>query len=681
MKTFGLDIETHDTCLKDHGKEKAQGVSWVFGKGEILVTGVYDAAKGTKRAYDGSGGAKVRAILESPDAEVVGARIVYDIGWLCSDFRITAKEVKCSLVDVAIVESVIDEYQKYSLDDLAWKYLHERKGSEKLASIATGLGLRGDFRGHLKELMEAGYKKDIEQYVMSDADQPVRIWQEQKKILTERNLWEPVIRKNKLILVTLMMKQRGVRIDTAKKAKNYAIAKEAHDRLEKDFTEKYGRININSPKQLAELFNKQGVPYRHKIRIKGYKNQRPFAGPQLWDERKKLKAIFPGVKIKKGQLVLYVAKQYASRTADDIESYGYATTNNPSVGAKVMEHLRNIYPVVSDELELKQVTNIITKLLGPEFDRFIAADGKIHPDFNISGARQTSRFSSSAPNMQQVPSKTVLFRKTDHEIHLAKLCRELFIAEKDMFLCKMDYSGQESVIMVHFAVGRNGKAIRKLCNENPDFDLPSHIGSISGLNDDYGQELGRKYSKNCLYGLGYGMQLPTLMETYGWDQDTAQRIMDGFNDVAPYIKETMDEVTKIILDRGYIITLGRKQLHLERYNGKPIIQLAYKGFNKLIQGSGVDMMEEALVKIYYSGLDDLFPLYLTVHDEIVFGVPKLRSAFKRLGEVKYTMEHAIMDDDKPRLSVPIRVKPEIGNDWGHVIDYEENKAKILRRAT
>jgi DNA polymerase I-like protein with 3'-5' exonuclease and polymerase domains len=678
MRTYGLDIETDDPCLKDRGKVKSRGVSWVFGEGEILTTGVYDAKTGAKRAYEGAGGEAVRKLLINPDVEIVGTRIVYDIGWLCSRFGMSAKDVKCSLVDISLVESVIDEYQPYSLDDLAWKYLRERKGSEVLAQVAVAKGLKGDFRRHLKALWEGGHRAQIKDYVLSDADQPVRIWQEQKKVLTENDLWEPAIRKNRLILVTLMMKQRGIKVDVAKKEANYQIAKAAQDRLGQEFTDKYGKININSPLQVAKLFDAQGVPYRNKIRIKGRANGRAFSGGELWDERKRLKAVFSGVRVQKGQLVLYVTKQYAARTAAEIMSYGYAVTNNPSVGAKAIEHMRKTYPVVGDVLELKQVTNIIVKFLGPEFDRFIAGDGRIHADFNISGARQTGRFSSSAPNLQQVPSKTILFRKTDHEVNLARMCRELLVAEEGEYLGKMDYSGQENVLMAHFAVGRGADEVRAQYRNNPKFDFHAYIGEISGLYAEYGPEVGRKYSKNCSFGLGYGMQLQTMMETFGWDHDTAQGIMDAYNDAAPFVRDTMDAVSEVIVRRGYILTLGKKRLHLQRFNGKVDTRSAYKGFNKLIQGSGVDMMEETLVRIYYSGLDDIFPLRLTVHDEIVFSIRDDKTSLGRLGEVKHLMENAIQDSDKNRLSVPIRVDPELGYNWSDVCgeyDSEEGYKK------
>jgi DNA polymerase I-like protein with 3'-5' exonuclease and polymerase domains len=687
VNTYGLDIETDDPCLKDHGKEKARGVSWVFGKGEILVTGLYKAFTKTKKAYDAAGGDSIKKLLLDPNAEIVGARIIYDIGWLANEFKLKAKEIKCNLVDVSLVESVIDEYQPYGLDDLAWKYLGERKGSEALKAIAAGHGLTGDFRGHLKVLWYGdkargipSYKAQIREYVLSDADQPVRIWEEQKKILTARGLWEPAIRKNKLILVTLAMKQRGIKVDTVKKAKNYAIAKEAQDRLQVEFEAKYGKVNVNSPKQLAALFDAQGVPYRHKIRIKGFVGRKPFEGPEIWEQRKALKPVFPGVRVMKGQIVLYVAKQYAGRTAADIESYGYAVTNNPSIDKKAIEILRKTYPVAHDVVDLKQVTNVINKFLGPEFDRFIAPDGRIHADYNISGARQTGRFSSSVPNLQQVPSKTVLFRKTDHELNLAKLCRELLVADKGMLLGKMDYSGQENVLMAHFAVGRGADEIRHEYRTNPKFDLHTYVGEVSGLIAEYGAEMGRKYAKNCGFGLGYGMQLATMMENFGWDKETAQGIMDAYNDAVPFVRDTMEACSDVIVRRGFVRTLGGKQLHLRSYKGKPDVRSAYKGFNKLIQGSGADMMEEALVKIFYSDLSDTIELYMTVHDEIVFGIPYIKSAFAVLPKIKYTMENAILDEGKPRLCVPIRVDPEVGYNWGHLVDYSENKAKVLRRA-
>lgn len=285
------------------------------------------------------------------------------------------------------------------------------------------------------------------------------------------------------------------------------------------------------------------------------------------------------------------------------------------------------------------------------------------------------------PNLQQVPSKTVLFAKTDHELNLAKLCREVLIPDEGMLIGKMDYSGQENVLMAHFAVGPGSVEIRKKYNENPKLDFHAYMGEATGLYEEFGEKIGRKYAKNCSFGLGYGIQITTMMETFGWDKEQAEHIMEVYNDAAPFVRATMDAVSEVIVRRGFVKTLGGKQLHLQKYRGKVDTRGAYKGFNKLIQGSAADMMEEALVKIYEADLDDVFPLWLTVHDEIDFGVPKTKEALDRLPELQVIMQNAILEKDgKARLSVPIRVDPELGPNWGEMYEYEKNKAKFRRMA-
>jgi DNA polymerase-1 len=186
------------------------------------------------------------------------------------------------------------------------------------------------------------------------------------------------------------------------------------------------------------------------------------------------------------------------------------------------------------------------------------------------------------------------------------------------------------------------------------------MGEISGLYEEYGEETGRKYAKNCSFGLGYGMQLQTMMETFGWKKEEAERITALYREGAPFVKSTMDAVSAVIVERGYIRTLAGRHCRLRKYNGRVDTRSAYKGFNKLIQGSAADMTKKALVTLDEKGLLGIFPLYLTVHDEIDFGIPKTAAAIRRLAEIQEVMEHTFP------VSVPVRVDPETGPDWGHV---------------
>ncbi|GHT59511.1 hypothetical protein FACS1894109_15570 [Spirochaetia bacterium] len=671
MKLYGLDIETNDPHLTD------KGASWVYGEGSIIVVGLYNAQTGAKRALDGNGGETVKKLLLDKNVILVGANIVYDMGWLCYEHGLKAKEIACQLIDVSIAESMIDEYQAYSLDALAFKYLQERKGADALKAICEGLGYKGDFRKHLLKLWEAGYKKEIRDYVISDADQPVRVWEVQKDILEKTGSMDAATINFKLIRIVLGMKQRGTRISMEKRKENAATLQAVQDRLLPDFEKQHGKINFNSPKQLAELFRRENVPFKHRITIKGWEGEPKFTGSEVWDMRKKLKDVFNGIRVEKGKLLIYLPYQYAARTADQLVKMGFSVTNNPSLAKKQLEMVRKSHELVQWVLDLKALQFHLDNFFGPNFEQFIVKHGKndyrIHPDFNIVGARQTGRFSSSDPNGQNIPARSVLFEGTEREIKIYKLCRECFLPDRGMWMGKMDFAGQENRLMAHFAVGDKGDFIREQYNKNPDFDEHDLVGEESGLYEEHGKKIGRKFIKNYRFGKAYGMQITTMMGYFGWTKEHAEHMDHVFSETAPWVKDTMDKVSDVIVKRGFIRTVAGRRCHLERFGGKVNTRSAYKGFNKLIQGSGADLMKKAMVDMDEEGLTEIFPLYLSIHDEIDFGVPRTKKALKMLPKLQSVMENTY------KLSVPMRVDPELGPDWGHVVAYEENKEKFEQK--
>jgi DNA polymerase I-like protein with 3'-5' exonuclease and polymerase domains len=674
MKLYGLDLETDDPYLTD------RGASWVYGEGSIICTGLYDAGTQKKRALRGNGGSTVLKLLKDPKVSIVGVNIAYDLGWLCYEHNLSVDEVRCGFIDVSIAEQAVDEYQRYGLDDLAMKYLNERKGSGSLPSICTVLGYKGDFRRHLKKLWDAGYKDAILEYAASDADQPVRIWQRQLEIIEQEGTL-PALEKNfKLIKITTGMKQRGVRINMKKWQENSAKLAVIHEKLQKDFTGKYGNVNINSPKQLGELFTREGVPYRYKITIKGMKPSGrkftaadKFTGDAIWQERRILRDSFTGVRVKKDTLVLYVPWQYSGRTDMQLQEMGYETTCNPSIDKFALRAAQHKHPVAAAVKELKQVKNIIDKFLGPKFERFLVrdvnGDWRLHADFNPVGARRTGRLSSARPNLQNIPSKTVLYEGTADEMNLAQACRELFLPERGEILLKLDFSGQENRLQAHFAVGVNGKYIRDQYNQNPLLDEHDFVGERSGLYAEYGYKRGRKFTKNFRFGRGYGMQIQTMMENFDWSKEQAEAIMEMYDKAAPWVKETMEAVQDLLLGRGkfqgrgrrYIITLAGRRVHLRAGRDRD----AYKFYNYLIQGSAADMIKEALVKIDESTTVE--KLLLTVHDENVFSVPCTAAGMKRVLELQDCMEHAVV------LSVPVICDPELGQNWWDVDGQRKSK--------
>jgi hypothetical protein len=83
------------------------------------------------------------------------------------------------------------------------------------------------------------------------------------------------------------------------------------------------------------------------------------------------------------------------------------------------------------------------------------------------------------------------------------------------------------------------------------------------------------------------------------------------------------------------------------------------------------MTKKAVVMLDERGLLEVFPLYLLVHDEIDFGIPKTIAAISRLPEIQNIMENTFP------MAVPIRVDPEVGPDWGHVKGRTVKQKKVV----
>ena len=976
MKYISLDIESDDPFLKDHGAVKARGTSCVFGRGRIITVGTYDGSQ--KKSYDGNGGATIKKLFLSPNVTIIGANIQYDAVWLILSHDINPKDVKCKFIDVSIVESLIDEYQKYSLDDLAVKYLNEHKGKEALEGICARLGLHGDFRGHLGILWDKGYKQEVRDYVISDADQPWRIWEKQKEIIEAQNLQKAFEMNMAMLPVTIFMKIRGVKFNFDKWQKNCAIAGKAYEDLKAEYEGKYGEVNINSPKQLAEQFDKFDVPYRCKINIKGWKVEGRkfknatdlFQGDELTKQRRALKDVFNGLHIEKGRLVMYVPKRYGERTRAQIDAMGYEVTCNPCINKGLFAELGETVDIVRDLIQYKQAKNIVDKFLGPKFGRFIVAhykdgsrspafddkgefiaegavDFRLHGTFNIVGARQTGRLSGSSPNClaegtpvytveygyipiehitpgmhiithtgkiapvvqlfdrgtkdcicltdnkfrniictkdhkfytgktwveaanaeevqyvniqncfdeqgamckdnpvllikgeadnvrgsqdvqhdsthssgdcaavtlkrrtnsrksataialedagsqsdvredtrkaselegcvfgrqgtfyyknfrgacipaskdssgcvrdtcekptkdfssashrrkpceqqlgqfgscyigwasfsapkvsriaknasvgnirtydievgssdhsfiaggfivhncQQIPSKTVLFEKTDHEIDLAKMCRECFTAEKGHAFVKFDYSAQENRLAAHFAPGKNGQRIRQMYRDDPFLDEHSYVTEVSGLAEQHGKKAGRKYAKNLRFGVSYGMQIARMMTQFGWTQEFAEDLYAKVSAAAPWLFELMELVQETVLRRRYIRTLAGRRIHMRSGHDKD----AYKFMNYLIQGSASDMTKMATVVVFGAMLGyweaeehTVDEIVLTVHDEDDFDIDctDVEKAVKRTMEIRASMENT------SGCELPIISCPEIGTSWADGVEWE-----------
>ena len=644
MRLVGIDIETHDPYLRE------KGVSWVYGEGEILCTALYYHDTGEKKIIKGSS-TEVKKLLLNNDVTLVGGNIIYDIGWLEYHHKIQG-QTKATLVDVLIAEGMIDEYGWHNVDGVAKKYLKRGKKKARLEDWFDERGYRGDFRKYLKD---APWEL-LKEYVEEDSVIPVEVYLKQLKILKEQELMIPFERDCKMLKVVLKMKQRGMRVDVDAKDERRREFERLLEKKKAKFAKKYGKVNLNSSKQIASLFDAYDIPYKVKVTLKG-RGGLTYGWVNLREALQEVSEVVKGFKRKKDKILCMIDKQYAERMENILLKNKFKFTINPSIDKNYLASIEDEYPVAKAIQDIKKIDGILSKLLGEKFDRFIV-NGRVHPDFNVALTDDygtiSGRLSSSNPNLQQIPSKGSILGDNGEEISLPAVCRSLFLPEEEHALLKIDYSQIEYRLLVHYAYGIGAKEARERFIDDPTTDYHQFVMDLTGLE--------RKYAKNCNFGIMYGMGLNGMMEAFGWAKSKAEEILLEYNTALPYVSSTMQKVSETAVKRGYILTIGGRRARLRNKD------MSYTMLNRLNQGGSADIMKAAMVKAFEEGLDDIIPMHLTVHDELVCSVPRTeegREAVLRLQEI---METAI------ELRIPVKADPEIGSNWYAV---EENGLEEL----
>lgn len=204
----------------------------------------------------------------------------------------------------------------------------------------------------------------------------------------------------------------------------------------------------------------------------------------------------------------------------------------------------------------------IDKLLGTYIDKLPNCinpnDGRVHCEFKQYGAK-TGRFSSSDPNLQNIPSHN-------------KDIRKMFTASEGCLLMSSDFSQQEP------------KCLAALCKRDGDpqmyntfmegKDLYSEIASKSFHKsyeecrefDDNGNKNPPEYkerrtqAKSILLGALYGRGVPSIAEQLGCSVDKAQDIKDSVFKGFPAIKKFEEDSLSFAREYGYVTTVcGRKR--------------------------------------------------------------------------------------------------------------------------
>jgi DNA polymerase-1 len=320
-----------------------------------------------------------------------------------------------------------------------------------------------------------------------------------------------------------------------------------------------------------------------------------------------------------------------------------------STAADVLEKIRDSHPVVDLILEHRQ----LAKLKGTYVDALPALvnprTGRVHTSYNQTGS-VTGRFSSSNPNLQNIPIRT----------ELGRAVRRAFVAEDGWLLLAADYSQVELRVLAH--VSRDPEMLAAF-QRGEDIHA-STAAAIYGVPLDGVTPDQRRVAKMTNFAVSYGVTGYGLSERTELGIDEAGDFIEIYFQTYPRIKEYIDATREQAREQGYVETLlGRRRYFPELATTSRVHhnvrEAAYRmAINAPIQGSAADILKVAMNRLWRSlneqGLNSR--MSLQVHDELVLEVPEEELAVvSRL--VVDIMEGAY------QLEAPLVVDTKVGSNW------------------
>ena len=639
---------------------KTSGWSWKYNEGYILNTALYFEEEDRLEVIAGTHNKncpfceedrifqnrKIMGLLMNPDVILVGANIIYDLGWLLYEYGLSTYNVLCSFIDVLQAEAILDEFGMHSLESVSKKYLNYGKSKDRIEEwVKQNVSAKGDFRQHLKD---APWDMLVE-YVSGDAKNPVKVWRKQLTLLKEQDLCKRAKLEFDCILPTLQMTMYGLPIDVEQKKKNLALLSEAIENLHKEFINKYNLPNfrVTATRDIANFCDLRNIPYTYQITLTGFDGVKFRNGDETDRAYHKAKQLVSSFRLVKGKPVAFVPKEMQERTCELLTEEGFMFNASPKMDKKFFGSKREAYSEIDLIANWKLAEGIKSKILGEKFDRFITTNFKGEtcgkPQFKITDTT-SFRFSSVSFNSQQIPSKGG-FTANGVEFSFPKLTRALFTASKGCVFGKIDYGQIEYRLICNIACGEAGEEVRRQYAENPHMDFHQYVVDLTGLS--------RKYAKNMSFGVSFGMGLPSMAENFGWTMEKAEEISEAYHRHMPFVAPTLALVGDVAKQRGYIKTVYGS--HARLLDPKK----SYTMLNRYTQGSGAECLKASIVQAYKEGIWKELKVANTVHDEL--NMPYLEPTEEKMIAL-YRMAE-IMRTSVPNLRVPLEASPELGDNW------------------
>ncbi|QUV83862.1 DNA polymerase I [Chloracidobacterium aggregatum] len=339
------------------------------------------------------------------------------------------------------------------------------------------------------------------------------------------------------------------------------------------------------------------------------------------------------------------------QVADIFEKLNYETSKKTATGrvstsADVLEELAETYDLPRLILEYREhekllntYVTVLPRLVHP-------ATGRLHTTFTQT-VTATGRLSSVRPNLQNIPIRTEMGRRT----------RRAFVAEEGCRLISADYSQIELRLLAHIT-----EDARMTAAFQAGEDIHERTArDVFGAQTPEELQATRRLAKATNFGIAYGVGAYGLARNVGIGRKEAKKAIDAYFAAYPGIRRYMEETPENARRTGVVRTLYGRLRRMPDLNSRNFTvrsRAEREAINAPIQGTAADLMKLAMIEVARR-LPAAFPrarLVLQVHDELLLEAPA-EDALGVAALVRSVMEGVAT------LRVPLVVEARIGTNW------------------
>ncbi|MBN1829661.1 MAG: DNA polymerase I [Deltaproteobacteria bacterium] len=325
---------------------------------------------------------------------------------------------------------------------------------------------------------------------------------------------------------------------------------------------------------------------------------------------------------------------------------GKRTKEGFSTDVEVLTNLALSYELPAEILAYRSFAKLKSTYVDALPQLINPSTGRIHTSYNQT-ATATGRLSSSNPNLQNIPIRTLE----------GKRIRQAFTAPDGHEIVSADYSQIELRILAHLS---GDEALIEAFRTGEDIHRRT-ASDVFGVFPGMVNPEMRRQAKVINFGILYGMSPFGLSRELGISQKLAKTYIDEYFHKYEGVKKFIDNLLQQARKDGYVTTLMKRRRYLPDIGSRnpAVRQFAERAaVNAPIQGTAADIIKIAMLNIAgaFGRAGIRSRMIMQVHDELVFEVSE-KERDDVLEVVRREMEGVV------ELSVPLLVEAHSGKNW------------------